>query len=63
MTRLSRWMLVWLCAGVIGSAIAAGQKTPVELGKIEWLRDYEVGVAKAGEDKKPILLLFQEVPG
>ncbi|MEM7163956.1 MAG: hypothetical protein AAF581_00745 [Planctomycetota bacterium] len=36
---------------------------PVELGKVAWERDYEKGVATARKSGKPILLLFQEVPG
>lgn len=35
----------------------------VELGKVPWLRDYDAAVAQAKESKKPLLALFQEVPG
>ena len=38
-------------------------KTPVELGKVKWIRDIDEGVAQAKKTKKPILVLFQEVPG
>ena len=34
-----------------------------ELGDVAWLRDFEHGLAVAAELKKPVLLLFQEVPG
>jgi hypothetical protein len=34
-----------------------------ELGDVAWLRDYGRGVALAAEQGKPVLLLFQEVPG
>ena len=34
-------------------------KQPVELGRIAWLRD----LADARGAEKPLLLLFQEVPG
>jgi hypothetical protein len=34
-----------------------------ELGEVEWLRDYDRGLALAAEQHKPVLLLFQEVPG
>jgi hypothetical protein len=34
-----------------------------ELGEVAWLRDFERGLAAAAEQGKPILLLFQEVPG
>jgi hypothetical protein len=34
-----------------------------ELGDIAWLRDHDRGLALAAEQDKPVLLLFQEVPG
>lgn len=34
-----------------------------ELGEVAWLRDYDRGLALASEQGKPVLLLFQEVPG
>jgi hypothetical protein len=34
-----------------------------ELGGVAWLRDYDRALALAAEQGKPILLLFQEVPG
>ena len=36
---------------------------PVELGKVEWERNYDKGIAAAKESGKPVFLLFQEVPG
>ncbi len=36
---------------------------PKELGKVEWIRDFDVATELAAESKKPILILFQEVPG
>lgn len=34
-----------------------------ELGEVAWLRDIDCGLTTASEQGKPILLLFQEVPG
>jgi hypothetical protein len=34
-----------------------------ELGEVAWLRDHDRGLALAAEQDKPVLLLFQEVPG
>jgi len=34
-----------------------------ELGAVHWLRDIDVAVAQSKEKNKPILILFQEVPG
>lgn len=36
---------------------------PEELGKVNWLRDLAAGKAEAEKSGKPILILFQEVPG
>ena len=34
-----------------------------ELGKIAWLRDFETAIAQSKKEGKPVLILFQEVPG
>ncbi len=34
-----------------------------ELGKISWYRDYETALGLARKENKPVLILFQEVPG
>ena len=34
-----------------------------ELGEINWLRDYGEAIAESSASDKPILILFQEVPG
>lgn len=36
---------------------------PTELGAVHWLRDLDAGTAEAKKSGKPILILFQEVPG
>ena len=36
---------------------------PIELGSVAWGRDYQAGLQQSLESQKPILLLFQEVPG
>ena len=36
---------------------------PVELGKVNWLRDYDTALKLAKAKKLPVLILFQEVPG
>lgn len=36
---------------------------PEELGQVHWLRDLDTGQAEAQKTGKPILILFQEVPG
>ena len=34
-----------------------------ELGKVRWWRDYPSAMAEAKKTKKPLLILFDEVPG
>ena len=36
---------------------------PVELGHVNWLRNFDEAKAKALKENKPILVFFQEVPG
>lgn len=40
----------------------AAEPTP-EIGKVSWKRDFDAALKEAGKSKKPVLLLFQEVPG
>ncbi len=42
---------------------AATVKTPVELGAVSWLRDFNAATKQARTTSKPLLVLFQEVPG
>jgi len=41
----------------------AGDGNPTELGKVNWLRNFDEGIAKSASENKPVFLLFQEVPG
>lgn len=43
--------------------VPAESPNPEELGTVHWLRDLDAGQAKAKECGKPLLILFQEVPG
>ncbi len=43
--------------------VSAENGNPVELGKVNWLRNLDEAKAQAKESGKPIFLLFQEVPG
>ena len=42
---------------------AAEPVPPGEFGKATFLRDYPTALAKAKADKKPLLILFDEIPG
>ncbi len=55
-----------MAALLLGAAVCAQDlKEPLvqpdELGRIEWHRDLDAVLAKSPD--KPILLLFQEIPG
>ena len=39
------------------------QDNPVELGKVNWMRNYDDAVQSSIDQDKPIFILFQEVPG
>lgn len=36
---------------------------PEELGQVKWLRNYDKAIAQSDKSGKPVLILFQEVPG
>jgi len=44
-------------------AAAPGAGDPPELGAIEWGRRLEPALEAAARSRRPVLLLFQEVPG
>jgi hypothetical protein len=41
----------------------AGGRTHKELGTVHWLRDFDAAVAESKRTGKPVLILFDEVPG
>lgn len=43
--------------------IGTGSTGPVELGKVHWIRSMDEAMEKSKRECKPILILFQEVPG
>lgn len=53
-----------LALGVLGSfAGVIGSTPPIEVGSVEWGRDFDAAVAESARDGKPVLAFFQEVPG
>lgn len=49
--------------GILLQLFAPAKERPIELGKVNWLRDYDTALAKAKKEDKPVFILFQEVPG
>ena len=39
------------------------QNNPIELGDVQWLRSFDEAQARSKKEGKPILILFQEIPG
>lgn len=69
-----KWLifLILICTTSMGFAfyfannpkqMQVAKETPEELGKVDWLRDINKAVAESHSQQKPILILFQEVPG
>ncbi len=63
------WLVAWPGKGRTSTATPHSalaiphSENPVELGAAHWLRDLDAGTAEAGRTGKPMLILFQEVPG
>jgi len=65
MKKIATLILGLLIAGI---HIHAQERTnasdqDVELGKVSWYRDYDVALELSKQKDKPVLILFQEVPG
>jgi hypothetical protein len=60
---IGRWMMVVAILLPAASATAGKRRQPVELGRVDWLRSFPKAQARARSTGKPILLLFDEVPG
>lgn len=61
-----RMLLLPLVVGCLAPALCAqeaAETRPVEYGAVDWGRDLEAARTAARKDGRPILLLFQEVPG
>lgn len=50
-------------AFIVSINLRADNDNPVELGDVSWERNFEAGLAESATSKKPVFLLFQEVPG
>jgi hypothetical protein len=55
-------VLIVAAIACIGT-LSAADDSPVELGKVVWLRDYAEALKTAAAGSKPIMVLFMEVPG
>jgi len=53
-------ILLAIYATAYGSQTA---RNPVEVGHVNWGRDFDAALKMSAESGKPVLVLFQEVPG
>jgi len=60
MKILATILVLTFCATAYGSQTA---KNPIEVGDVRWGRDFDAALKMSAESGKPVLVLFQEVPG
>jgi hypothetical protein len=58
--RMTLLLAILLACSTVTPAV---ENEHVELGTVSWLRDYQEALSRASETGKPVLILFQEVPG
>ncbi len=56
-------LLVIIIGFFIIALIAEARENPVEIGSVQWGRNLEKAFEKSAETGRPVLVLFQEVPG
>ena len=63
MKTLITSLLILVLTTTIGQNRTNPKTQNVELGKVSWYRDYDEAIMLSRKQNKPILILFQEVPG
>jgi len=56
-------LLLLFCATAISQEKTNPKDQDEELGMVAWFRDYNTAIALSKKQDKPVLILFQEVPG
>ena len=54
---------VVVVVALLGAFAIPKQSNPTELGLVKWGRDLDTALAESARTGKPVLLLFQEIPG
>ena len=54
---------LFMLAGIVNAQQTDSNNQNEELGKVSWYRDYATALNKSKAENKPVLILFQEVPG
>jgi len=62
---MKRLTFVWLSSVVLMSGLSKAEEkiNSVEVGTVEWGRNFDEATIESKKTGKPIFLLFQEVPG
>lgn len=55
-------ILLILAAGGVAQA-SETIDNPIEVGHVQWGRDFQVALQNSADTGKPVLVLFQEIPG
>ena len=58
-----RSVLSSLLLALLSGLPALAASNPVEVGDVRWARDFEGSLARSSETGRPVLVLFQEIPG
>lgn len=62
--NMTFWIRIGLAMMIVGTpASVVRADSPKELGRVAWDRDFGRAVEKSRKDGRPLLVLFQEVPG
>ena len=52
-----------ISSSILLAELKGAKDAPVELGEVDWIRNFDEATTKAKKLNKPLLVLFQEVPG
>ena len=52
-----------ISSSILLAELKGAKDSPVELGEVDWIRNFDEATTKAKKLNKPLLVLFQEVPG
>lgn len=60
---MRKFSLIFILLGLLTISSKSENNNPTELGTVNWLRSYDEAIARSKTENKPVLILFQEVPG
>lgn len=56
-------LTIWGAMSMPGHQLRIVHAQPIEIGTVRWNRDFDETLKRSAEEDKPVLVLFQEVPG